>query len=53
MPGSVSMRLVGHLEAAAVAVQHGREAAADAAVVELHVLVGSEGGEDRPGAAAV
>ena len=36
---------VGHLKAAAVALQHGREAAADAAVVELHVFVRGEGGE--------
>ena len=36
---------VGELEAAAVAVQHRRQPPPDAAVVELHVGIGPEGGE--------
>ena len=45
MPGKREHQAVGELQPPAIAVQHGREAAADAAIVELHLGLRPEGGE--------
>ena len=44
-PGQCEQQAVGEFEPPLIAVEHRREAAADAAVVELHLLLWAKGGE--------